>query len=120
MKYVISLLALVPFLAGCASTPQVGGVQGVPVMGRTSVKVGKTSVMIVPQKRVGNGIVFVMEDGRIYWSKRYIENNDMLRFLPNKMEVDKWVHLSPVSENQVKKGDVILVCKSQQLYCIYY
>jgi hypothetical protein len=86
----------------------------------TQVKVGSTSVRIVPQKTVGNGIVFVMEDGRVYWSKRYMENHEAMRLLENNEKVDKWVHLSPATGNHFKKGDVILTCRGRTLYCLYF
>jgi uncharacterized lipoprotein YajG len=120
MKKLIILLIAILLLCGCASTPQVQGVDGTPLMGRTEVRVGRTSVVIVPQRQVSNGVVFVMEDGKVYWSKRFIENEEMLRLMQNEMDVQKWVHLSPVSEGQIQKGDVILVCKNHQLYCLYY
>ena len=120
MVRIITLLALFGFIFGCAATPDFRGVEAVPIAGMTRVKVGDTSVMIVPQKRISNGIVFVMEDGKIYWSKRFMENDEFMRLLENPKKVDKWVHLSPVTEHQIKKGDVVLTCRSQQLYCVYY
>jgi hypothetical protein len=116
----ITLLALLAVMCGCAGIPEFQGVQGIPIEGMTRVKVGDTSVLIAPYKRAGNGIVFVMEDGKIYWSKRYMDNDEELRLLVNDKNVEKWVHLSPVEEHQIKKGDVILACRSRQLYCLYF
>ena len=120
MGKMITILILLGFICGCAGVPEFEGVQGVPIEGMTRVKVGDTSVLIAPYKRAGNGIVFVMEDGKVYWTKRYMDNNEELRLLANNSNVDRWVHLSPVDKHQIKKGDVVIACRSRQLYCLYY
>jgi hypothetical protein len=120
MKKLICLFALPILFSGCAGTPQIQGVQGVAIDGITRVKVGETSVLLAPQKRISNGVVFVMEDGNTYWSKRYIENNEVIRLLQNDKNVDRWVHLSPVSEGDIRQGDVVLTCVNRQLYYLRY
>ena len=120
MGKLITLVALLGFMYGCAGVPEFQGVQGIPIEGITRIKVGDTSVLIAPYKRAGDGIVFVMEDGKVHWSKRYMDNNEELRLLADDSNVDKWFHLSPVDQHQIKKGDVILACRGRQLYCLYF
>lgn len=120
MRKIFCLLALPILVFGCASIPQIQGVRGVVINSMTRVKVGETTVLLAPQKRISNGVVFVMEDGKIYWSKRYIENNELIRLMQNDRKVDRWVHLSPVVEGEIRQGDVVLTCINRQLYCLRY
>jgi hypothetical protein len=120
MKKIIIIFALLAFGSGCAGIPKYQGVQGDPIVGMTRIKVGETSVMVVPKERTANGIIFVMEDGKVYWSKRFIANNEIVRLLENDENISRWVHVSPISENEIKKGDVILTCRGKQLYRLYF
>jgi hypothetical protein len=95
-------------------------VEGVPLIGITRVNVGETSVLIAPQMTIGNGVVFVMEDGTVYWSKRFIQNDDLFKLLPDASKAKKWVHLSPVLEHEIRKGDTILACRNRQLFFLHY
>ncbi len=88
-------LTFLPLWAlGCAGTSHIRGEKAIPMEDGARVSVGETSVWIMPQMRVSNGVVFVMEEGRIYWSRRFIKNNDILR-LEDDRHVKRWVHLTP-------------------------
>jgi len=113
------LTFLVLLSSGCAGTSHIRGEKGVPIEGGARVSVGETSVWIMPQMRVSNGVVFVMEEGKTYWSRRFIQNNDIVR-LEDDRHVERWVHLTPIEEHEIQTGDVILTCKGRNLFYLSF